>query len=68
MIPFRYSLVSSKYLTAVNLKISVFWDVMSCSLDYIYQLGGKWCPIFGVEEHSILQMKATDSYETSVNI
>jgi hypothetical protein len=40
----------SQVLTMVTMKITVFWDVMSCSLVDIYEcLRGTFCPIFNVE-------------------
>jgi hypothetical protein len=50
--------------TVVNMRITVFWDVVPCNLVEVYRhFRGSCC----LHHHGILMMEAASTFETSVN-
>lgn len=55
------------YYETISGKISVFCEVMLCSLDEVYQCFGRLCSLHHEDKRSTLKMEAAHYSETSVN-
>jgi hypothetical protein len=68
---FDYNLLCVRFqvLTAVSMKVAVFWPVVQCSLVEVYRrFRGPCCPHHqGDDGGRSLMMEAASTFETSVN-